>query len=57
MSHSLAISKKFTAHQTKTHIQYRSPEHLTIYTVITKNSLFCLMIYILQQSLAVPGMK
>jgi ABC-type amino acid transport system permease subunit len=29
--------------------QYRSPEQLTVYTVITKNSLMCLMIYVLKQ--------
>ena len=29
--------------------QYRSPEQLTVYTVITKNSLICLMIYIFEQ--------
>jgi hypothetical protein len=29
--------------------QYRIPEQLTVYTVFTKNSLICLMIYILKQ--------
>jgi len=57
MTHSLAISKNFTAHQKKTPIQYRSPEELTVYTVITKNSLIYLMIDILKQRAAPPGMK
>jgi len=35
--------------ETKTPSQYWSPEHLTIYTLITKNSLMCLIIYILKK--------
>jgi len=38
MSHSLAINKNFTAHQNK-----------KVFTLIRKNSLVCLIIYILKQ--------
>jgi len=48
MSHSLGISKNFTAHQNKTSSQYQSLEELTVYNMITINSLICLMIYILK---------
>ena len=39
--------KQKISHRTKkkTTTQYRSPEQLIVYTVITVNNLFCLMIY------------
>ena len=50
MGHSLVISKNFLRRiKTKMPSQYWSPEQLTVYTVITNNSLICLMIYILKQ--------
>ena len=49
MSHSLAISKTFTVHQNKDAQSVPGSEQLTVYTVITKNSLICLMIYILEK--------
>jgi hypothetical protein len=56
MSHSLEISKNFTAHQNKkTPSPYRSLEQLTVYNMIAINNLICLMIYI--QSAESPGMK
>jgi len=52
MAHESQFSDKQKFHsapKTKTPSQYRSPEQLTIYTLITKNSLMCLIIYILKQ--------
>jgi hypothetical protein len=48
ISHSLGISKNFTAHQKKAPSQYRSLEQMTIYNVITINNPICLMSYILK---------
>jgi len=47
MSHSLGISKTFTAHQTKTPSQYQNLKQMTVYNMITINNLTYLMIYIL----------
>jgi len=49
MCHSFAISKNFTVHQNKDAQSVPSPEQLTVYTLITKNSLMRLIIYILKQ--------
>ena len=56
MSHSLGISKNFTAHQNKD-TQYRSLEQLTVYNMIKINNLICLMIYILKLGAEPSGMK
>ena len=50
MAHSLAISKNFTAHQNKDAQSVPKPEQLAVYTLITKNSFMCLIIYILKQT-------
>jgi len=43
--------QNFTAHQNKdAHSQYRSPEQLTVHTLITKKGLMCSIIYILKQA-------
>ena len=47
MSHSLGIAKISQRTKRKTPSQYRSLVQLTVYNVITKNNLTCLMIYIL----------
>ena len=49
MNYSLVISKNFTAHQNKDAQSVPKSWELTVFTVIAKNSLICLMIYILEQ--------
>jgi hypothetical protein len=49
MSHSFAISKTSRCTETKTLTQYRSPEQLIVYAVISKNKFICYIIHILNQ--------